>query len=152
MLNIGDSIKGRLSFVDERGRRFDDAALSQYRAYAIYFYPMDFTRICTEQACSFRDVYGEITGLGGMIFGVSLDTDEKHKAFRDRYAIPFPLVYDRDKSLSRLFGTLRWGGLFRNKRVTFIIDAAGVIRHRVHDENSAAIHTETVIRFLKSLP
>lgn len=151
MLKIGDSIKGRLSFVDEEGRRFDDAMLSKYRAYGIYFYPMDFTRICTEQACSFRDVYGEITELGGMIFGVSLDTDEKHRAFRDRYAIPFPLVYDRDKSLSRLFGTLRWGGLFRNKRVTFMVDAEGVIRDRVHDESSAAIHTETLIRYLKNL-
>lgn len=149
MLDVGDSVRGRLEFTDDEGRRYDASALSRYRGLAIYFYPMDFTRVCTEEACAFRDVYGEILRLGGAVFGVSLDSDAKHRAFRKQYHIPFPLICDRTKDLSRLFGALRLGGLLRNKRVTFVIDQEGIIRARIHNERNGLVHVDAILRFLR---
>jgi peroxiredoxin Q/BCP len=54
------------------------------------------------------------------VLGVSGDTLETHRQFSKEFNITFPLIDDADGAVRKLYG----GG-----RVTYLIDAAGTIRH-----------------------
>lgn len=97
---------------------------------AIYFYPEDDTDVCTAQACSFRDVWGEIKKAGVVVLGVSPDGVSSHAAFRKKFKLPFTLVADEDHSMATRYGA--WGEkkLYGNTfigmhRVTFLVDPEG---------------------------
>lgn len=150
MLKTGDDVSS-VQFEDSDGRRYSWNELRHYKAIAIFFYPKDFTSVCTAEVCHFRDRYDEIVQLGGASFGVSLDGGDKHHEFEKAYRLPFKLVYDRDKILGKLFGTLRLGGLLKHKRATFIIGGEGKILDVIHNEFNADIHADRFIEILKTL-
>ena len=58
----------------------------------LYFYPKDDTPGCTTEACSFRDNIEIINKLKTNILGVSVDSQESHKDFSEKYSLPFPLL------------------------------------------------------------
>ena len=60
----------------------------------LYFYPKDETPGCTTEACEFRDDIFAFRELNAQILGVSLDDVESHKAFAEKYGLPFPLLAD----------------------------------------------------------
>ncbi len=60
----------------------------------IYFYPKDDTPGCTREACSFRDQYEDFTSAGVNVIGISEDSHEDHRKFRDKYDLPFTLLSD----------------------------------------------------------
>jgi thioredoxin-dependent peroxiredoxin len=133
----------RLRLADHRGRR----------NVVLYFYPKDFTTICTAEACGFRDMYEEIAKHGAEVIGVSLDTDESHRRFAEKHKIPFPLVSDRDKSITRNYGaisTIR-SLLGLAKRLTYIIDKNGVIAGVFEGELSAKTHLRGARELLQRL-
>ncbi len=70
----------------------------------VYFYPKADTPGCTKQACSLRDSYEKLTEKGVKIFGVSMDTVEAQKAFKDKYKLPFVLLADADGKVVDAFG------------------------------------------------
>jgi peroxiredoxin Q/BCP len=117
----------------------------------LYFFPKDFTPGCTREACAFRDHRGEIAALGGEIYGVSLDSAERHAAFAEQYQLPFPLISDGDGAIARAYGVLRLGGWLLTKRVTFVIDRDGVVRHVTHSELSMDRHVDEAIAALRAL-
>jgi thioredoxin-dependent peroxiredoxin len=91
----------------------------------LYFFPKTFSPGCTTEACTLRDGYGDIHELGAVILGVSLDTTESQKEFRAKYALPFDLLSDQSKNLSRAFDSLLLDVMV--KRRTFLIDPEGTI-------------------------
>lgn len=60
-------------------------SLSDYRGQKVvlYFYPKDMTSGCTSQACNFRDLYPQIREKGAVVLGVSKDSVESHKKFKE---------------------------------------------------------------------
>ena len=46
-------------------------------------YPKDMTSGCTSQACNFRDLYPQIREKGAVVLGVSKDSVESHKKFKE---------------------------------------------------------------------
>jgi peroxiredoxin Q/BCP len=96
--------------------------LSDYRGqrFILYFYPRDFTRGCTAEACSFRDEFASFRDAPLPIVGVSVDTVEQHAKFAHEYKIPFALLADFDKEVSKLYEVLLPLGVAN--RVTFLID------------------------------
>ncbi len=133
----------RLRLADHRGRK----------NVVLYFYPRDFTMICSAEACGFRDMYDEISKHGAEVIGVSLDSDESHRRFADKHSIPFPLVSDRDKSITRNYGaisTIR-SLLGLAKRLTYIIDKNGVIAGVFEGELSAKTHLRGARELLQQL-
>lgn len=119
----------------------------------IYFYPRDFTRVCTAQACGFRDAYdGLKRDFGAELVGISRDSAERHARFRDEQRLPFRLLADVDGAISKLFGVSRlWGLIPLVKRVTFVVDAPGTIRGVFHHELDAARHVREVRAYLAAL-
>jgi peroxiredoxin Q/BCP len=73
----------------------------------LYFYPKDNTPGCTQEACSLRDGYDELTGKGYEVIGVSPDSQKSHDGFRSKHNLPFHLVSDSDKSIATSYGV--WG-------------------------------------------
>jgi len=104
------------------------------RKVALYFYPKDDTPGCTKQACNLRDDIEGLTEAGIAVIGVSADDVGSHRAFADKYDLPFPLVADPEKRIVTSYGV--WGekNLYGKKfmgvkRTTFLIDEEGTIRH-----------------------
>src|SRR5436853_6884932 len=64
----------------------------------VYFYPKDFTRGCTAEACEFRDSYEEFKNLGAEVIGISKDKLTSHEAFASERKLPFILLSDLDGS------------------------------------------------------
>ena len=115
----------------------------------LYFYPKAFTPGCTAEACSLRDGYADLQQLGAVILGVSVDGMARLKSFKEKYNLPFVLLSDLDRTVSKAYKTLMFGG-FLSERRTFIIDPRGVIAH-VFDSVSTGTHDKEVAAVLKQL-
>lgn len=106
--------------------------LSDYRGknVAVYFYPKDQTPGCTAQACSLRDGFADLQQANIIVLGISYDSPESHRAFKEKYHLNFPLLSDSDKSVSKSYNV---SGLLMPDRVTFLIDKTGhiikILRH-----------------------
>lgn len=70
----------------------------------LYFYPRDNTPGCTKEACSFRDLWGEIETLGVVVLGVSPDSSDSHEKFAKEFNLPFTLLSDPDKKVMTKYG------------------------------------------------
>ena len=95
----------------------------------LYFYPGDFTLVCTRETCGFRDAYEELASQDTEVIGVSVDSTTSHERFAKEYKVPFALVSDDDRALAKSYGAT--GGLVdlfgKTARVTYVIDKKGEI-------------------------
>jgi len=115
----------------------------------LYFYPKDDTLGCTKEACSFRDNIKSLKDLDAEIVGVSLDSVDSHKKFKEKYHLPFMLLSDKDKRIATAYGVLKETGTSAS-RVTFIIDKKGKIA-KIFPKVDVNVHTEEVAAALKEL-
>jgi thioredoxin-dependent peroxiredoxin len=120
-----------ISLADFRGKK----------SVVLYFYPRDNTSVCTAQACSFRDSYEDFSAAGAVVIGVSGDSLERHQAFAAKKQLPFLLISDADGSLRQEYGVPNLIGLIP-RRVTFVIDREGVVRHVFEAMFSSGPHIE----------
>lgn len=116
------------------------------QAVLVYFYPQDNTPGCTAEACSFRDAYSELKKYV-QIIGVSGDTSESHAEFSTQYQLPFPLLADPEHTIIKAYGA---NGLLFPKRVSFLIDAQGIIQ-KVYPDVDVATHANEVLKDAKAL-
>jgi peroxiredoxin Q/BCP len=94
----------------------------------LYFYPKDDTPGCTEEACTFRDDLEQLSAMDAQVVGISVDTSASHKAFAEKYHLPFPLLADAKAEVATNYGALsNWLVLKLAKRYTFLIDPQGKI-------------------------
>ncbi|MEI6561517.1 MAG: peroxiredoxin [Verrucomicrobiota bacterium] len=73
----------------------------------VYFYPKADTPGCTAQACSLRDAYAELQQKGVRVLGVSADTPEAQRQFKEKYHLPFELIADKEGKVIDAFGVPR---------------------------------------------
>jgi thioredoxin-dependent peroxiredoxin len=99
-------------------------------AVILYFYPADFTPGCTREACSIRDLHAEILNAGLSVVGVSPQSVESHRKFREQYKLPFTLLSDVDKFVIRMYDVLGPLGL-GVRRATYLVDQSRYIRDAV---------------------
>lgn len=85
----------------------------------VYFYPKAGTPGCTAQACSLRDSFADLSQEGLQVIGVSEDTVDSQKKFKDEQKLPFTLVTDSDGKVADAFGVPVTMG--RAKRQSFIV-------------------------------
>lgn len=105
--------------------------LSELRGSAVvlYFYPEADTSGCTLESKGFRDAYPDFQSSKVHVIGISTDDEASQLAFAQKYSLPFPLIADHSKEVSRLYGVLGNGG--RARRVTFYIDSSGKVVDKV---------------------
>jgi len=114
----------------------------------LYFYPKDDTPGCTKEACSFRDSYEDFRDAGAEVIGVSSDSSESHKKFAARHKLPFKLLADRGGKLRKRYGVPSTLGLLPG-RVTYVIDAGGVVRHVFNSQLDATRHVSEALDSLQ---
>lgn len=94
------------SAVDEAGAA---VRLSELRGrwVVLYFYPADDTPGCTVQACGFRDASALYGRANVVVLGVSPDSAASHRAFKEKFGLPFQLLVDEDHAIAEAYGA--WG-------------------------------------------
>ncbi len=147
-LSSGDRAP-QIALTDQNGveRRSDNLA---GKALVLFFYPKDDTPGCTMEACAFRDSYADLQALGAEVWGVSGDDAGSHQRFASRHNLPYPLLVDRGNQLRRAFGVPAVLGLLPG-RVTYVIDADGVIRHVFNNLLDGPAHRREALEALRRL-
>ena len=133
--------------IDQDGAR---RSLEDYRDewVALYFYPKDDTPGCTTEACEFRDDIFEYRRMGCQIIGVSLDDEDSHRAFAEKFGLPFPLLADAQGTTANAYGVrTRMRGAPVAKRQTFLIDPQGRIAKHYADVDPET-HSAEVLAIL----
>lgn len=150
MLKVGDKAPG-FTLESEEGK---SVSLSDYRGKVVvlYFYPRDDTPGCTKEACSFRDAYDLFLDKGAVVLGVSPDKSASHGRFKSKYALPFHLLADPEKTALGAYGA--WGekkmygrtveGVIRS---TFVIAVDGTIK-AVFPKVRPEGHAEEILKVL----
>jgi peroxiredoxin Q/BCP len=119
---------------------------------ALYFYPKDDTPGCTTQACGFRDNIFAFNKEGAVILGISVDDMASHKEFAEKHSLPFTILADSDKAVTKSYGVLKtyMGVMEMARRDTFIIDPQGrVAKH--YESVDPEGHSELVLADIKAL-
>ncbi|MGD8565834.1 MAG: thioredoxin-dependent thiol peroxidase [Candidatus Bathyarchaeota archaeon] len=132
-----------------------DVSLSDYQGKKIvlYFYPKDGTPGCTNEAIQFKDTIEEFRKEDAIIIGVSKDTINSHKRFKQKHKLPFTLLSDPDGKVLDLYGVWKkksmYGRTFMGtERTTFIIDEKGIIT-KVFRKVKVKGHTQSCLLNLK---
>jgi peroxiredoxin Q/BCP len=147
MIKEGDSAPDFTS----RDAQGNEVKLSELRGQnvVLYFYPKDDTPGCTKEACSFRDANSVYEDAGVKVLGVSLDDEQSHQAFAEKFNLPFTLLADTDHSVSDAYGVYgeqTWGDkkYMGVARKTFLIDKEGKIK-KVFDKVNVEQHADEVL-------
>lgn len=106
-LEIG-SAAPQITATDHMGNTIDLGTTLSEGMTVVFFYPKAMTPGCTAQACSLRNAWDELQERDVKVFGVSSDTAKTQTAFRDKHQLPFTLIADTDKVVSKAFGKSRW--------------------------------------------
>ena len=119
---------------------------------ALYFYPKDDTPGCTTQACGFRDNVFAFNKEGAVIVGISVDDMASHKEFAEKHSLPFTILADSDKAVTRSYGVLKtyMGVMEMARRDTFIIDPQGRVAKHYESVNPEG-HSQVVLADIKAL-
>jgi thioredoxin-dependent peroxiredoxin len=112
-------------------------------AIVLYFYPADFTPGCTRQACVLRDLHAEIERAGLRVVGISPQSPESHAKFRAKYNLPFVLLADQHKAVTKMYGVNGPLGL-AVRRASFLIDGSRRIRDVVLADFMIGRHADFV--------
>lgn len=147
MPNVGDKAPA-IEAQSYGGETITLAEFADNKIVVLYFYPRDNTPGCTKEACSMRDSMGELNDMGVQVLGVSTDSVIAHEKFKDKYNLNFPLLSDKEKVIVKDYGVKSLTG--SAKRITFLIDKEGVIRHVWKKVNTSA-HADEVISKIKEL-
>jgi len=120
----------------------------------LYFYPKDGTPGCTTEACAFRDVHERLVEHDTVILGVSTDALDAHEAFSARHGLPFDLLADDGREMSRAYGVYEkktfMGREFMGiHRTTFVIDKQGTIR-RIDRKMDVKRHPAEILEYVKA--
>jgi len=120
----------------------------------VFFWPKDFTFVCPTEIAAFAKLNGEFADRDAVLYGVSIDSEYVHLAWRQNHAdlraLPFPMLSDIRRELSGALGILdKAEGVAL--RATFIVDPEGVIRFVSVNDLSVGRNPQEVLRVLDAL-
>jgi len=116
----------------------------------VLFFPMAFTSTCTTELCQMRDDIATYAGLNAAVVGISVDSPWTLAKFRDEQRLPFDLLSDFNKEVSRAYDTiyetyaLDLKGV--SKRSAFVIDGQGIVRYAEVLDNVKDVPNFTAIQ------
>lgn len=151
MLKEGDKAPD-FTLIADTGEKI---SLSKFKGKKIvlYFYPKDNTSGCTAEACDFRDNLKVFNKKNVVVIGVSKDSIESHKKFKEKYKLPFLLLSDETLDVLKSYGVWKEKTLYGKKfmgveRTTFIIDEDGKIE-KIFPKVKVKGHIEEIIKNIK---
>src|SRR4249920_1166310 len=120
----------------------------------LFFWPKDFTFVCPTEIAAFGKLNADFNDRDALIYGVSIDSEFVHLAWRNNHAdlrdLAFPMLADIKRELSQGLGVLdKKEGVAL--RATFIVDPEGVIRFVSVNDLSVGRNPQEVLRVLDAL-
>jgi thioredoxin-dependent peroxiredoxin len=103
----------------------------------IYFYPKDDTTGCTAEAKDFTRLARKFKAAGVAVVGISPDSVNKHRKFREKHELAVCLAADEDHAVAEKFGVWVEKSMYGRKfmgveRSTFLFDAKGRVADAWH--------------------
>lgn len=128
-----------------------EVSLKDYRGKKVilYFYPKDGTSGCTQEAREFRDLAERFNEANTIILGVSKDSVESHKRFKEQNSLPFTLLSDPEGKVLNQYGVWKQRSLYGRsflgtERTTFLIEENGTIT-KVYRKVKPKGHAQTCL-------
>jgi peroxiredoxin (alkyl hydroperoxide reductase subunit C) len=159
MLTVGDkfprfALTGVISTDPNTAFRDFDAATDAGKWKVVFFWPKDFTFVCPTEIAGFGALNGAFKDRDTVIYGVSVDSEYVHLAWRQNHAdlknLPFPMLADIKRELATALGVLDpQSGVA--KRATFIVDPEGIIRFAYVTDMNVGRNPQEVLRVLDAL-
>lgn len=125
------------------------------RHVVVYFYPKDDTSGCTQEAKDFSCLADEFAKAGAEVVGISPDSVNRHKSFKDKHELSVRLLSDEEKAAAQAYGVWVEKSMYGRKymgveRSTFLIDKKGKL---VRSWRKVKIpgHAEEVLAAVKAL-
>lgn len=143
MLKAGDHAPD-FTLPDQDGRPVHLAELLAKGPVLLYFYPADFTPVCTKEACAFGALEPELGRAGVTLLGISPQDSASHTRFRERYHLGFSLLADPERRMIRAYGCDGLLG-FGVQRVTYLIGSDG----RIQEATKAAFRVGPHLKLAK---
>ena len=113
----------------------------------IYFYPKDDTRLCTVQACTFRDWYSDFIEKGYEVIGISGDSISSHERFAAKHQLEFSLLSDRKGMVRKKFGVSSILGIISGRK-TFVVDEKGIVEFVYEAMMEGEEHINQVMNYI----
>lgn len=129
-MNIGDPAPG-LALPNQEGHTVKLSDEWQQGPIVLAFFPAAFSRVCTNEMCTFRDSRG-LDFLNARVFGISVDSFFALKAWRDSLGLRFPLLSDFNRTATKAFGVWNdnlYGMRGTARRAVFLIDRGGRVAY-----------------------
>ena len=113
----------------------EPVSLSDHRGHPVVlaFFFAAFSSVCSKELCTFRDQLSRLNKANAQVFGISVDTFFTLKAFQNAEGLTFPLLSDFNKQVIRDYGVFNEEVIGLKgipKRSVFVLDRAGIVRHR----------------------
>jgi thioredoxin-dependent peroxiredoxin len=148
VLSPGDKAPS-FSLLDQDGNKVTLASLKGSRV-MVFFYPKANTPGCTQQACSLRDIAGQIGDV--QIVGVSPDKASAQKNFDEKFSLGYPLLADTEHEMAEAYGVWKlkknYGREYMGvERSAFLIGATG----RIEEAWYKISPKDTPVRLLEAL-
>lgn len=126
-IKIGDKAP-LFSLQNQKGQKISLEAFKGKKNVLLIFYPGDNTPGCTKQLCAVRDDFSKFKDLDTVIFGINQAGTESHQKFIDNYKLPFDLLIDTDREVSKKYKALKFMfGHESIKRSVVLINKEGQI-------------------------
>ena len=118
------------------------------KAVILYFYPKDYTKVCTAEACEFRDQFAAFRELDVPVFGISRDDMETHERFKKEFRLPFDLLSDPRGKVCKAYDALI-PMVKMPKRTTYLLDKEHRIAASFSDLFESKAHIDRMLAKLK---
>lgn len=118
------------------------------KAFVLYIYPKDFTKVCTAEACEFRDQFEAFRNLDIPVLGISKDDIETHERFKKEHKLPFDLLSDPSGKVCKSYDALV-PLIKMPKRITYLIDKDHKIAAAFSDMFESKGHIEAMLKSLQ---
>lgn len=115
----------------------------------VYFYPKDFTSVCTAEACEFRDAFHTFSGLEIDVVGVSRDTVATHEKFKAAHELPFELLADVNGKVAAKYKAAVPVINF-TRRITYLLDKDHTVVAAYENTFSAQQHIAEMVKRVKN--
>jgi peroxiredoxin len=131
-----------------------DVTLSDYRDrenVLLAFFPLAFTSTCTAELCAFREDFEQFASRETVVLPISVDSVDTLREFRTKYGMPFDLLSDFRRTVSRQYGVLNEEKFYAN-RAYVVIDRRGMVRWRWQErQNGERRDNQELLAILEEL-
>ncbi|MFT5923868.1 MAG: peroxiredoxin (alkyl hydroperoxide reductase subunit C) [Paraglaciecola sp.] len=123
----------------------------------LFFYPLDFTFVCPSELIAFDKRYEEFVKRGVEVIAVSIDSQFTHNAWRNTPVneggigpVKYTMVADIKHDICQAYDVEHpEEGIAL--RASFLIDAAGIVRHQVVNDLPLGRNIDDMLRMVDAL-